>query len=146
MAEQGVEAVPFLDGLIDQMHHPPIQLHLFLQIALQRPDKVIHPLQPILHHLGIHLPLHIHLLFSLSPCLPVILFIVGFVRFKVNIHLVDRFVLLLQYLQTFFVGAVAFEIFEAVSIGVAVQPLQQYDIIVKFPLADLLERQRLGNL
>ena len=51
VTEQVVEAVAFLDGDYQVVHHLPVILHLLLQVALQSSHEVLTRIQLVLHHI-----------------------------------------------------------------------------------------------
>jgi hypothetical protein len=82
MFEKRKEAIPLLNGLVNKMHEPPTQLHLLLQVVLQRSHIVIQLFQSQFHQLFLvlFLLLHLDILLRIDSCLPIDFLFIGLVR------------------------------------------------------------------
>ena len=76
VAEETVEAVAFLDGDDEVVHHLPVVLHLLPQVPLQPSHKAFANVQLELHLVRVH-SLLLHSFVSLHAGLPLFLPVVG---------------------------------------------------------------------
>lgn len=145
VAEETVEAVAFLDGDDEVVHHLPVVLHLLAQVPLQPSHEAFANLQLELHLVRVHSVL-LHSFVGLHAGLPLFLAVVGLVGLEVQVHLRCCLALLLQDPQPLLIGQVVLEVFPPALRGVRVQPLQEDDVVLELALTDLLETKGLRNL